>query len=149
MVLNYRDSLWIAALLLTDQVTKALALLTRPNNFLFELTFNTGAGFGILQGKNTILILISIAVLVLLWKPLVTSKGRDHWAYVALVAGILGNFTDRLVHQAVIDFISIGNFPVFNVADMLITTSILYLVATALRDSFRSWNFRKSGKKTK
>jgi signal peptidase II len=147
MVLNTRDSLWIALLIFVDQLTKVIALITKPSNALFELTFNTGAGFGILQGRNILLILISIAVLALLWKPLVTSKGREHYAYLALVGGILGNFIDRLVHHKVIDFISIGNFPVFNIADSLITVSILYLLATGVRASFRSWNFHTTKKK--
>lgn len=148
MVLTAKHWLAVAGLVLLDQITKWFMLAVRPDNMIFQLISspNTGAAFGILQGRNTALIFISIAVLALLWRPLIASQGHERWAYLLLCAGILGNFIDRVVHKGVIDFISIGNFPVFNIADMLITLSILYLVATAMRDSFSSWNFRRAKK---
>jgi signal peptidase II len=144
MVLAARHVLVVVGLVLADQLTKWLALALKPSNFLFQFTLNTGAGFGMLQERNTLLVVVSVAVLLLLYKPIQLAKGRELWAYLLLVAGIVGNLIDRLVHGGVVDFISIGNFPIFNIADMLITVSVLYLVATALRDSFRSWNFGRA-----
>lgn len=139
-----RDWFWIVFFVVLDQATKITALLTKPDNWLFQLTWNTGAGFGILQGKNWWLLALSLAVLVLILKPLRDSKGHERIAYLGLAAGIVGNSIDRVVHRAVIDFVSIGNFPVFNIADSLITLSITYLVASTLRESFSSWRFHKT-----
>lgn len=148
MVLNLRDGAIVLFLVILDQATKAWARAVEPNNILFQLTYNTGAGFGILQGKNIILLVISIIVLILLAKPLSETSGREKFAYLALGAGIIGNSIDRVSIGAVTDFISVGTFPIFNVADSLITLSILYLVARGLKESFSSWNFKRKGKKT-
>jgi signal peptidase II len=94
------------------------------------------------------LLVISIVVLILLAKPLNETSGREKIAYLALAAGIIGNSIDRISIGAVTDFISVGTFPIFNVADSLITLSILYLVARGLKESFSSWNFKRKGKKT-
>jgi len=144
-----RDWFWIIGLIAADQLTKALAYFNKPYSGLFQLTMNTGAGFGILQGKNWVLLVISLVVLVLVWRPFIESKGREHGAYLMLIAGILGNSIDRIFHAAVIDFVSIGSFPIFNLADSLITISILYLVARGLRESFRSWHFHRIRRKAK
>ena len=149
MVLTAKDYALTLIFLIADQVTKYAAVVIKPNNILFQYTQNTGAAWGMLQGKNTWLLLLGIIVLILLWKPLKESKGHEHLAYLALYAGIIGNSVDRLVRGAVVDFISIGNFPIFNVADSLITVSILYLVATGLSESFTSWNFKRKTKKNK
>ena len=48
-----------------------------------------------------------------------------------LVAGALGNFIDRVANQYVVDFIyfSLIDFPVFNVADIYITVSFIFILA--------------------
>lgn len=143
MVLAARDWALMLGLVTVDQLTKWIALMYEPNNFLFHFTWNTGAGFGILQGKNTLLLIISLAVLALLWKPLTTAKGYEKLAFIVLCAGIVGNCLDRVLHGAVVDFISIGTFPVFNIADSLITVSILYLIAQSVKEWFPDWNFSK------
>ena len=51
-----------------------------------------------------------------------------------LFSGALGNFIDRLVHKYVVDFIyfSIIDFPVFNVADIYVTLSVITFVVLLL-----------------
>jgi signal peptidase II len=51
-----------------------------------------------------------------------------------LCAGAVGNFIDRALYKYVIDFIWIEaiNFPVFNVADIYVTVSVLLLVIALL-----------------
>jgi signal peptidase II len=143
MVLTRRDIGTALALLLADQITKWLALYLQPRGTIFEFTWNTGAGFGILQGQNVLLAAISIIAMAVLWPALKASKGHERVAWVVIYAGILGNFIDRIIHGAVIDFISIGTFPVFNIADSCITLGVAYLLASAARDWFPAWRFRK------
>jgi signal peptidase II len=128
MVLTVKDYALLAVFVALDQITKVVAILTKPNNLLFEFAWNTGAGFGILPGYNWLFLLISLFVLGLIFKPMQEAKGWEKTAYVMLAAGILGNSIDRVIHQKVADFISIGSFPIFNVADSLICVSIAFLV---------------------
>lgn len=45
------------------------------------------------------------------------------------LGGAMGNLIDRLIHGTVTDFISVGSFPVFNVADACISIGVAILVA--------------------
>jgi signal peptidase II len=92
---------------------------------------NTGAAFGMFQsfgGVFTILaILVSIAILYYL--PQVPEE--DWYLRLAMgmqLGGALGNLIDRLTQGYVTDFVSIGNFPVFNVADASISTGVAILI---------------------
>jgi signal peptidase II len=58
------------------------------------------------------------------------------WLAVGLVAGgAIGNLADRIRHDAVTDFIAIGSWPPFNLADISITLGVLLLVYLYLRDA--------------
>jgi lipoprotein signal peptidase len=144
MVLTAKDWALGAALVALDQGTKALARMTTPSGTLFELTWNTGAGFGILAGHNTALLALSIVVLALLAKPLWAAEGREKTALLLFGVGVIGNSIDRVVFGAVTDFINVFswfNFPIFNVADALITLGAAYLAATYLRSVYHGWGF--------
>lgn len=92
---------------------------------------NTGAAFGILQnfgGVFTILaIFVSLAILY--YYPQVPRK--DWYIRLAMglqLAGAIGNLIDRLTIGWVTDFVSIGTFPVFNVADASISIGVAVLI---------------------
>ena len=92
---------------------------------------NTGVAFGLFQGMGWIFsfFAIAISIAIIYYFPKVP---RKDWAIrVALVlemAGAIGNMIDRLrINGAVLDFISIGNFAVFNVADSCITVGVVFL----------------------
>ena len=103
----------------------------------FDLIWNTGIGFGLLSYNssliyNLITSLISIVILVLIFFAL-GSKKNDKIIFSAIIGGALGNLYDRLVYNAVPDFIDLhyNNFHwfTFNVADMFITIGIMaYLI---------------------
>ena len=92
---------------------------------------NTGAAFGIFQDGRWFFIAVTaiavIAIIFVLSRGLVTAKlGR--WSLVMIMAGGLGNFIDRLVNGYVVDMFSfefkfpiIGDFPIFNVADIFVS----------------------------
>ena len=54
-----------------------------------------------------------------------------------IIGGALGNFIDRIIYGYVIDFIDINlfgwNYPVFNIADMMIVIGVFLLVINAWR----------------
>jgi len=92
---------------------------------------NTGAAFGMLQGFGdlfTVLALV-VAVAILYYFPQVPRREWPLRAAMGLqLGGAVGNLIDRIVHGYVTDFISIGSFPVFNVADASITVGVAILV---------------------
>ena len=70
-----------------------------------------------------------VAVALVWYYP---SIPREDWlirlALSLELGGALGNLVDRIRFGHVIDFVSVGNFPVFNVADSCITVGIFVLL---------------------
>lgn len=119
---------------IADQITKYLIFSFQPNLNLGILTIhlvkNTGAGFGILQGQNFWLALISVVVVIVLifnYKR-IPEKKTGQILFALLLGGIVGNLIDRIVRGYVIDFIDFQFWPAFNVADMAITISVIGLM---------------------
>lgn len=109
----------------------------------FHLVYwgNTGAAFSIGKDNNTFFIVLSLVTFVGLL--IATARGAfadawSRWGVGLLVAGILGNVTDRLIHQHVVDFLLFdlhvrfaNPWPAFNVADACICTAVgCFLIAT-------------------
>ncbi len=98
--------------------------------FRFTHTFNTGSAFGIFQNQNTPLIVVSIigiAILVLIYRSQRTPTGLLRLSIGLQIGGAFGNLLDRLRLEHVIDFIDVGDWPVFNVADASIITGLVIL----------------------
>lgn len=88
---------------------------------------NTGAAFGIGQNLNVVFSILALVVVggILFYFPQIPSTdGYFRWALSLQLGGALGNLIDRLRIGHVTDFISVGNFPVFNVADSCITIGV-------------------------
>ena len=102
----------------------------------FDLIWNIGMGFGIMSTNssviyNLITFIIGFVILFLLYIFLISQK-LEKISYSIIIGGALGNFYDRLVFNAVPDFIDIHykNFHwfTFNVADIFITIGILVFI---------------------
>jgi signal peptidase II len=92
---------------------------------------NSGAAFGLFQNANLVFIILAFIVsgAIIYYYPQVAPE--DWWLKLALglqLGGALGNLIDRLTIGQVTDFISVGSFPVFNVADSAITIGTCILV---------------------
>jgi signal peptidase II len=92
---------------------------------------NTGAAFGIGQGMNLFFIFLAFFVMamILYYFPLIPRE--DVFLRLALslqLGGAAGNLVDRLAQGHVTDFISVGTFPVFNIADSSITIGVVVLI---------------------
>ena len=48
--------------------------------------------------------------------------------FILFLAGTLGNLVDRIFLDGVRDFISIGTFPVFNLADCFLSLAVMILI---------------------
>ena len=107
------------------------------NNYLnLDLIWNIGIGFGFLSTVsnvfyNLITIIIGIVIAILVYIS-VKSEKLDKLAYSIIIGGALGNFYDRIVYNAVPDFIDLhyNNFHwfIFNVADIFITIGIFIFI---------------------
>lgn len=92
---------------------------------------NAGAAFGMLPHLSDIFTILSIVVVIaiLYYFPKVP---RSDWllrlAMGLEMGGALGNLIDRLQQGHVTDFVSIGKFPVFNVADASISIGVVLMV---------------------
>lgn len=93
--------------------------------------YNTGVAFGMFQDGNLIFsilaIIVSAAILVV-YPRIPRSEKILRIATMMMLAGAIGNLIDRLTLGHVTDFISVGSFAVFNVADMSITSGVAVLI---------------------
>ena len=104
------------------------------NNFInIDLIWNTGIGFGFLSTESSLIyILVSAlvgAVIVILCYFTIISEVTDKLIYAIIIGGAIGNFYDRLIFNAVPDFIDLHydryHWFTFNVADIFITLGII------------------------
>ena len=141
-------------LVVVDQFTKYL---TVQNIDLFEvievvpkfLSFtyirNTGAAWSILEGQMWFFYIVTVIVIAFLLYYLYTEAKTNKILGVILsivLAGTIGNFIDRLVFQYVIDMIKVEfiNFPIFNVADMLLTVGVVVLMIYTIYEDRNTTN---------
>lgn len=92
---------------------------------------NSGVAFGLFQGQSPIFAILAVIVscVIIYYYPRIAP--HDWTLRLALglqLAGALGNLIDRVIAGHVTDFISVGTFPVFNVADSSITVGVLILL---------------------
>lgn len=131
-------------LIIIDQLIKGIVVsnitlgssIVIINNF-FEITNvnNTGAAWSILSNNTLLLIIISVFALIAIYQYFIKNKKLnkyESYAYATLYAGIIGNLIDRIVFGHVKDFLAFNifgyNFPVFNMADIYIVLSMIFVI---------------------
>lgn len=142
-------ALWVAAAVAygADRVTKLLAerhLAGHPPSVLvpgvlhLNFTTNTGGAFGLFGGQSWLFFGATIvaSVVIIVMSPRVRSIPTAIGMGLIL-GGALGNLTDRLIHGpfgsgAVVDFIQLPSWPIFNLADSSIVLGAIIIVAAGL-----------------
>lgn len=152
-------SLLIALAVLTSDRLVKMYILTNFNlgetrNFIpgiLQLTYhqNTGMAFSMLQNHQWILMVLTPLLLlglgVLLFRGMFPCRVQQ-WGLVALLAGGLGNWVDRLLYGFVVDMFEpvFIRFAIFNVADIFITVGgIVFMVAFVVSE----WRKEQAKKK--
>jgi len=129
--------LFLSIALLTiflDQISKYYVAVFRPEWKLGFLSIhfvqNTGAGFGILKGQMAILAIISTIVLMgtIFFYNKIPKEKLVQALFGLFLGGVAGNLIDRILRELVVDFIDVGFWPVFNIADAAISVSAIGLV---------------------
>jgi signal peptidase II len=101
------------------------------------LSHNRGVAFGLAGGAGLGLVLVTLGALAVIGY-LFSRKPERPWMWVAaglLGGGALGNLCDRIRADAVTDYVDIGTWPPFNLADAAITCGVVLLVLLYLRDA--------------
>ena len=106
----------------------------------FYLTYleNTGAAFGIFQGRAFALAIASLAVLGAIFIMLLSGRIKGSaliWGFSLIFSGGVGNAIDRLTRGFVIDYLDFSalfGFPIFNFADCLVVIGTLLVVVYIL-----------------
>jgi signal peptidase II len=132
----------IAAVLAIDQLTKSWALDELGDGstidivwtLRFNLAFNTGMAFSRGEGMGPVIGIISIAIVIAVLISLRSATTTPRRIASALiVGGALGNLVDRLLRGdrwfrgAVVDFIDLQWWPIFNIADAAIVVGAIML----------------------
>lgn len=144
ILINITNFMLFAILIAVDQITKILSVQHLKNqepidiiDGVLQLTYvpNPGAMWGIMPGKQLFFIIItSIMLLAIIFMYIITPIQKKYnplkLILVVLGAGAVGNLIDRIMNGYVHDFIyfKIIDFPVFNVADICVTLSMLCLI---------------------
>ena len=141
--------------LVLDQLSKAWALRALadgPINVVgdwaeFHLAWNSGSAFSMLSGSTWLLTGLGVVLLgVLAVAVLRATDNINRVALALLLGGALGNLTDRFFRAPgigeghVVDFISVGSWPVFNIADSAITVGVIVLM-------WRTWQLDGAAKR--
>ena len=132
-------------LVAADQLTKSLVVssflpgesvwIARP---LLHLTYvqNTGAAFGLLKGQQALFLAMSGLVIAVIARELLIRRAmaaRVLWGCALILGGALGNVMDRARLGYVIDFIGVGIWPLFNIADSAISIGVGLLLLHSLQ----------------
>lgn len=137
----------VAALVVAaDQVTKSMAVARLQDRIVdvvwtlrFNLSFNSGLAFSQGQGLTPVITVVGIALVAgMLWFGRRVRRPAVAVALGLILGGACGNLADRLVRGhagAVIDFIDVQWWPVFNVADIALSCGAVLIVVISLRDS--------------
>ena len=92
---------------------------------------NSGSSFGMFQNGKVFLIILAVLVIIGAIYNVLTVEFADAWMLAAAglyIGGAIGNLIDRLTIGSVTDFVSVGTFYIFNVADASINVSVAMLL---------------------
>ena len=104
---------------------------------------NTGVAFGMFQGNNVFFAILAsiVAIAIVYYYPSIPGEDKVlRFAMSMQLGGAVGNLLDRIFVGQVTDFVSVGNFAVFNVADSCITVGVGVLLLGVYLEERRERN---------
>jgi signal peptidase II len=91
---------------------------------------NSGAAFGMFPGRGNFFAVVAVVValvIVIYYRQLAASPWWVRLSLGLQLGGAIGNLLDRIRYGQVVDFVDIGFWPIFNVADLSIVTGVAIL----------------------
>lgn len=130
LILDQLSKLWVLANLGPIPMTKFVPII--GNTVRIAYTQNTGVSFSMFQGQSDLLIFVALAIVAGAIYFYATQL-PNHLLIVQLILGLiiggaLGNVIDRARLGFVVDFIQVGWFPVFNLADSAVFVGAVLLI---------------------
>ncbi|NTU78573.1 MAG: signal peptidase II [Chloroflexales bacterium] len=136
ITLDQLAKLWVVDTLGPATMTNFLPIL--GDTVRIAYSHNTGVAFSMLQGHPELLTLLSLLIVAaaIYFYSTQLPNQRLHIQMIMglIVGGALGNIIDRVRLGYVVDFISVGWFPIFNLADSAISVGAALLMLQFLRD---------------
>jgi signal peptidase II len=133
----------VSKIVVVDRLDPASPVRLLGGLLTLRLIRNPGAAFSLGERFTFVFALLSVVVLVFVLVRLAPRIGHPGWAVALglLVAGVAGNLTDRVFRTPgflrghVVDFLQLPHWPIFNVADMCITSAaVLIMVLSAVKN---------------
>jgi signal peptidase II len=134
-------------IVILDQITKylirkylAVGEMWAPADWMLDYvrllhTNNTGAAFGIFKNANPVFMGLAVIVsgaIIYYYSRIPAEEKVVRFALSLQLAGAVGNLIDRIIFGTVTDFISVGKFAIFNIADSSITVGVIILLIAIL-----------------
>lgn len=143
----------VGAVVVGDQLTKSWMVATHSvapleivgHDIELRVARNSGGAFSTFTNATVVLAVLAIGLSI--WLVRTLRRSTDRWTIVALslvLGGALGNLTDRIFRSPgflsghVVDFVKVGSFPSFNVADSAITCGAILLILLSFRPTPRA-----------
>ena len=129
--------LFSSIIVFVDQLIKSLVIKNIsnleiiPNLFTLSLQYNKGIALSIpLQGWLQIVVILVVLFGggFFIWKNFDLSQIKYQLIISGILGGAIGNLIDRFKHGAVVDYIAIWKFPVFNFADTCIFVGVCFII---------------------
>ncbi len=134
LLLDIATKVWVVSAIAPGEVVSVIG-----DTVTLRIVRNPGAAFSLATGMTWVLTLVAVGVVTAI--IVFSSRLRSGWWALGLgliLGGALGNLVDRFLRSPgplrghVVDFFSVGWFPVFNVADSGVTCGAVLLVALTL-----------------
>lgn len=116
-----------------------------PDFFYLTNVKNTGAAWSIMEGEQTVFIVITILAIAIFLYFIFFSKTTtklDEVAFAFMTGGAIGNLIDRLIHGYVIDFLDFYifgyDFPVFNIADAFLCIGVGLMILNIIVEYYNA-----------
>jgi signal peptidase II len=132
---SYLFFLTAIVIVFIDQLTKQVI---KKGLLNIQYHLNSGSLWGIFQNSAMILSWLSIIVVgVFLYNFEKIQKSNKIMQISSglVVGGAIGNLIDRLLYKGVIDFISLGWWPSFNIADSCLVAGIALFILVLMKEN--------------
>ena len=136
---KYYIPFFIFIFFMIDQFTKEVVIrnlnvgYSIPESGFFRITHvrNFGSAFSIINDANLFLMIVGIFAIIFISYFLIFYTKESNLLQIAIslqLSGAFGNIVDRIRLGSVTDFIDVGSWPVFNIADSCISVGMFLLI---------------------
>ncbi len=134
--LDQLSKLWVTRTLGPTPMSSFLPLL--GDSVRIAYSHNTGVAFSLFQGHPEVLTLLALLIMTGAIYFYRTQLPNQHLlvqiSMGLIMGGALGNLTDRVRLGYVVDFVQVGWWPIFNLADSAIVVGAALLMLQFVRD---------------